>query len=151
MWVILLGGVILCLFLLLDAAFLCYRDIFSVAKLKYSFWSAAGGASYYVVFSHTLTWVEKYINICHESCSESVRCCSCWAEESAILFLFILTRFSGRTCIFMLYDGYRQLVRHFRGIICPSCWIFKFGVHFLICWCLVSVWPIVGQYVSSHW
>jgi hypothetical protein len=26
---------------------------FSVAKLKYSFWSAAGGASYYVAFSHT--------------------------------------------------------------------------------------------------
>ena len=22
---------------------------------------------------------------------------------------------------------------------------------FLICWCLVSVWPIVGQYVSPHW
>jgi hypothetical protein len=49
------GGVILCIFLLLDAVFLYYRDIFSVAKLKNSFWSAAGGAGYYVAFSHSLT------------------------------------------------------------------------------------------------
>ncbi len=63
---------ILCIFLLSDAVFLCYRAIFSVAKLKYSFWSAAGGAGYYFPFSHSLTWVEKYINICHESCFESV-------------------------------------------------------------------------------
>ncbi len=48
------GGVILCIFLLLDAVFLYYRDIVSVAKLKNSFWSAAGGASYYVAFSHSL-------------------------------------------------------------------------------------------------
>jgi hypothetical protein len=67
-----LGGVILCIFLLSDAVFLCYRAIFSVAKLTYSFWSAAGGASYYVAFSHTLIWVGKYINICHEFCFESV-------------------------------------------------------------------------------
>jgi hypothetical protein len=107
------GGVILCIFLLLDAVSLRYRDIFSVAKLTYSFWSAAGGASYFVVFSHTLTLVKKYINICHEFCFESVRCCSCWAEESAILLLFILTRFSRRTCILMLFDEQRHLVRHF--------------------------------------
>ncbi len=49
------GGVILCIFLLLDAVSLRYRDVFSVAKLKYSFWSAAGGASYYVAFSHSIT------------------------------------------------------------------------------------------------
>ncbi len=74
MWVISVGGggVILCIFLLLDAVFLYYRDILSVAKLKNSFWSAAGCAGYYVAFSHSLTWVEKYINICHESCFESV-------------------------------------------------------------------------------
>ncbi len=57
-WVIVLGG-ILCIFLLSDAVFLCYRDIVSVTKLTYSFQSVAGGAGSYAAFSHTLTWVEK--------------------------------------------------------------------------------------------
>ncbi len=46
-------------FLLSDAVFLCYRDIFSVTKLNYSFQSVAGGAGTYAVFLHILTWVEK--------------------------------------------------------------------------------------------
>ncbi len=53
-----LGG-ILCIFLLSDAVFLCYRDVFSVIKLTYSFQSVAGGAGSYAACSHTLTWVEK--------------------------------------------------------------------------------------------
>jgi hypothetical protein len=64
-WVIPLGGVILCIFLLSDAVFLCYRDIFSVTKLTRSL-VIVEAACYYVVFSHCITWVEKYINICHE-------------------------------------------------------------------------------------
>ncbi len=38
-------------------------------------------------------------------------------------------------------------MRHFRINIRPSCRIFKFVCTFLICWCIVSVWPVVGQYV----
>ncbi len=38
-------------------------------------------------------------------------------------------------------------MRHFRANICPSCRIFKSVCTFLICWCIVSVWPVVGQYV----
>jgi len=53
------GGVILCIFLLLDAVSLRNRDIFSVTKLTYSFQFVAGGAGSYAAFSHTLTWVEK--------------------------------------------------------------------------------------------
>jgi hypothetical protein len=87
------GGVILCIFFLSDAVFLCYRDVFSVIKLTKSL-VIVEAACYYVAFSHSSTWVEKYISICHEFCSESVRCRSCWAEESAILLVFILTRFS---------------------------------------------------------
>ena len=50
---------------LLDAVFLCYRDIFSVTKLTRSL-VIVEAACYYVVFSPCITWVEKYINICHE-------------------------------------------------------------------------------------
>ena len=53
------GGGYFVYFLLSDAVFLCYRDIFSVTKLTYSFQSVAGGAGSYAAFSHTLTWVEK--------------------------------------------------------------------------------------------
>ncbi len=38
-------------------------------------------------------------------------------------------------------------MRHFRTNIWSFCWIFKSACTFLICWYLVSVWPIVGQYV----
>jgi hypothetical protein len=54
-----------------------------------------------------------------------LRCCSCWVVESAILLLLILTRFSRRNCIFMLFDEQRHLVRHFRVNVCPFCRIFK--------------------------
>jgi hypothetical protein len=53
------GGVILCIFFLSDAVFLCCRDIFSVTKLTYSFQFVAGGAGSYAAFLRTLTWVEK--------------------------------------------------------------------------------------------
>ncbi len=76
----------LCIFSLLGAVSLYYRDIFSAAKLTYSFQSVAGGAGSYVAFSHTITWVEKEIYICHEFCVESASFCSCWAEGGAILF-----------------------------------------------------------------
>ncbi len=52
------GGDIMYIFLL-DAVFLCYRDIVSVTKLTYSFQSVDGGAGSYAAFSHILTWVEK--------------------------------------------------------------------------------------------
>jgi len=45
--------------------------MFSVVKLKKSFWSAAGCAGYYVAFMHSLSWVEKCTNICYESFFES--------------------------------------------------------------------------------
>ena len=48
------GGVILCIFLLSDAVFLCYRDIFSVTKLTRSL-VFVEAACYYVAFSHFLT------------------------------------------------------------------------------------------------
>jgi hypothetical protein len=46
-------------FFLSDAVFLCYRDIFSVTKLTYSFQFVAGGAGSYAAFLRSLTWVEK--------------------------------------------------------------------------------------------
>ena len=122
------------------------RDIFSVAKLKYSFWSAAGGASYYVAFSHTLTWVEKYINICHESCFESV------------LTLFLL---GIGECYFVTVDCdslfwtylYFYVVwwtetsgeAFSRYYLSPLLNIQIWCAFFLICWCLVSVWHIEGN------
>ncbi len=42
-------------------------EMFSVVKLKKSFWSAAGCAGYYFAFMHCLTWVGEYNNICSES------------------------------------------------------------------------------------
>ena len=48
------GGVILFMLLLVDAVILCI-EMFSVLKLKKSFWSAAGGAGYYVAFMHSLS------------------------------------------------------------------------------------------------
>jgi hypothetical protein len=78
-------------FLLSDAVFLCYRDIFSVTKLTRAL-VIVQAACYYVVLS-VLTWVEKYMNICHEFSLNLCWCCSCWVEESAILFLFILAGF----------------------------------------------------------
>ena len=44
----------------------CFHHIemFSVVKLKKSFWSAAGCAGYKCVFMHLLTRVGKYNNIC---------------------------------------------------------------------------------------
>jgi hypothetical protein len=47
----------------------------------------------------------------------------------------------------MMFGKQGHLVRHFRTNICPSCRIFKSVCTFLICWCIVSVWPVVGQYV----
>jgi hypothetical protein len=64
-----------------------------------------------------------------------------------MLLLLALTCFSWRSYIFMMFGEQRHLVRHFWINICPSCRIFKFGCTFLICWCIVSVWPVVGQYV----
>jgi hypothetical protein len=46
--------------------------MFSVVKLKKSFWSAAGCAGYYFAFMHFLTRVGKYNNICPESFIEFV-------------------------------------------------------------------------------
>ena len=63
-----------------------------------------------------------------------------------MLLLLILTCFSWRSYIFMMFGEQRHLVRHFRTNICPSCRIFKSVCTFLICWCIVSVWPVVGQY-----
>ncbi len=40
--------------------------MFSVVKLKKSFWSAAGCAGYCFAFMHFLTHVGKYDNICSE-------------------------------------------------------------------------------------
>ncbi len=46
--------------------------MFSVVKLKKSFWSAAGCAGYYVAFMHFITRVREYNNICSESFFEFV-------------------------------------------------------------------------------
>ncbi len=48
-----MGGVISFFLLLLDAIFFSVIEMFSVLKLKKSFWSAAGGAGYYVAFMHS--------------------------------------------------------------------------------------------------
>ncbi len=55
----------------------CFHHIemFSVVKLKKSFWFAAGCAGYYVAFMHFLTRVGKYNDICSESFSNSFQCC----------------------------------------------------------------------------
>ena len=50
--------------------------MFSVVKLKKSFWSAAGCAGYCFAFMHFLTQVGKYNNICSESFLNLFRCCS---------------------------------------------------------------------------
>ena len=63
-------------------SFMCDRrcfhhiEMFSVVKLKKSFWSAAGCAGYYFAFMHFLTRVGKYNNICSESFLNLFRCCS---------------------------------------------------------------------------
>jgi hypothetical protein len=57
------GGYYAYTFSFSDAAFPCYRDIFSVIKLTYSFWFATGGVSCYIAISHIFTLVAKYINI----------------------------------------------------------------------------------------
>ncbi len=59
----------------------------------------------------------------------------------------IVTRFSRRSCLFVLFDEQRHLVRYFRGILVPPAEYSNFVCIFLICWCLVSVWRIVGQFV----
>ncbi len=48
------GGVIVCIFSC-QTLFFSIIEMFSVLKLKKSFWFAAGGAGYYVAFSQTLT------------------------------------------------------------------------------------------------
>ncbi len=52
----------------------CFHHIemFSVVKLKKSFWSAAGCAGYCFAFMHFFTQVGKYNNICSESFFEFV-------------------------------------------------------------------------------
>ncbi len=69
--------------------------MFSVVKLKKSFWSAAGCAGYKFVFIHLLTRVGKYNNICSESFSNLFRCCL-FLGVGGYCFLtlqFILTHF----------------------------------------------------------
>ncbi len=63
----------------------------------------------------------------------------------------VFDSFSGCTCILILLDEQRHLVGHFFANIRPFLPHIKRGVHLLICWCLVSVWPLVGQYVFLHW
>ncbi len=55
----------------------CFHHIemFSVVKLKKSFWSAAGCAGYYFALMHFLTGVGEYNNICSESSLNLLRCC----------------------------------------------------------------------------
>ena len=64
------------------------RDIFSVTKFTKAL-VIDQAACYYAVFS-VIIRVEKYMNICHEFSSNLRRCCFCWVEGSAILFLLIL-------------------------------------------------------------
>ena len=64
------------------------RDIFSVSKFTKAL-VIDQAACYYAVFS-VIIRVEKYMNICHEFSSNLRRCCFCWVEGSAILFLLIL-------------------------------------------------------------
>ena len=50
----------------------------------------------------------------------------------AILLQLIVTRFSRRTCLFMLFDEERHLAGDFRGVSGRLCWIFKFCLRFFL-------------------
>ena len=54
-------------FLLSDAVFLCYRDIFSVTKLR-RFLTCRGEVSDHICSKEVLNWIWNYNLICYESC-----------------------------------------------------------------------------------
>ena len=66
-WIILLGG-ILCIFSHVRRwFFFCYRDIFSVIKLR-GFLTCRGEVSDYMCSKEVINWIWNYNIICSESC-----------------------------------------------------------------------------------
>ena len=78
-----------------------------------------------------LTWIRKYNNIRSDFCFGLL-----WfvfsfslAECYILVLRLFLRHFFRSVYIFTLFDEQRHLVGYFCGIICLSCWIFKFCLH----------------------
>ncbi len=100
------------IFSMLDAVFLYYRDIFSVAKDK-GFLTCFGEVSDYICSSVVLNWIWNYNLICFESCFVFPPMLFLFRVGGCYAVTVDFDLLSGRTCIFILLDEQRHLVGHF--------------------------------------
>ena len=106
------GGGYFVYYLLSDAVFLCYRDIFSVTKLR-RFLTCRGEVSDYICSDEVLNWIWNYNLICFESCFVFPLTLFLFRVGGCYAVTVDFDLFSGRTCIPILLDEQRHLVGRF--------------------------------------